>query len=150
MSDLVTTLKETHKYPENQANDITSAIYTFANYMGESLGPLYGGFFTYSYNFEFSCVLTGLLNFAFLLLFVYMNKSFIFREKIKLEEEEENADVTAIGFCTSSIYNDDCKNYNSFKDDEKGLFFEENENGNENGYVQETVSLSSDLKEKLI
>jgi MFS family permease len=132
MSDLLTTLKETHKYPENLANDLTSAIYTFANYIGESLGPIYGGFITYNYNFEFSCILTGLLNFLFLFLFAFMTKSIIFNNK-PLPETAENSFVRN----------------NTDNDNEKCLLREEIYDLN-NQNQPEILCLNSDLKQKLI
>jgi len=132
MSDLLTTLKETHKYPENLANDLTSAIYTFANYMGESLGPVYGGFITYNYNFEFSCILTGLLNFLFLFLFAFMTKSIKFKNE-QLPETGKN----------NLVRN------NTDNDNEKCLLSEEIYYLN-NQCQPEILSLNSDLKQKLI
>ena len=96
MVDLNSTLKEKYNYPENLANDTTSSVYFFANSMGETLGPIYGGYITYTYGFEFTCVLTGLFNLAFAGFMTYRYRNDL-SKKIKVEDNLD--DFTGDGKC---------------------------------------------------
>ena len=81
MVDLKNTLMDKYKYSESLSSDITSSTYMFANLLGDSLGPLYGGFVTYKYGFEVACILTGLLNAMFCIMFGMIYKDlFTFKE----------------------------------------------------------------------
>lgn len=92
MVDLKTTFQDKYNYPDHLANDITSSIYTFANQLGESLGPMYGGYITHNYSFEFACIFTGLINLGFFLFFIYIySKHMTINEMVSEEEDEYNA-----------------------------------------------------------
>jgi len=86
MVDLVNTFKEKYEYPEHFANDITSSVYTFSNQLGESLGPIYGGFISQNYGFEFACIFTGLLNLIFFSFFFNLYKKYM---NLKKSENED-------------------------------------------------------------
>jgi len=85
LSELISLLKNSFQYSENSAIDITASIFSFANYIGEILGPFYGSFTSNNYNFEFSCLLTASINFIFLVIFVFMNKKYFVLYKITEE-----------------------------------------------------------------
>ncbi len=89
MVDLVNTFREKYEYPDHLANDITSSVYTFANQLGEFIGPIYGGFISQNYGFESSCIFTGILNLAFFSFYFNLNVNLITSKSNHIEEIKE-------------------------------------------------------------
>ena len=91
--DLIETLKNELNLDENAANDISSgnfnflilALFNLALNIGEAIGPIAGGAITHYYSFDTSCYSMGLLNFVYLIIFVYFNLS-----KIKINDIIDN------------------------------------------------------------
>jgi len=127
MVDLVSTFSEKYEYPSHLANDITSSIYTFANQLGESLGPIYGGFISQNYGFEFSCISTGLLNLFFFSFYYNFYKKFMFRKSAV-----QSGEIIKSNQIKLATADRDCNN----DDDDKNLFA--------------IVDNENDLEEKLI
>lgn len=59
------TFEKKYKYNEDLAHDISSSIFTLAIFLGEALGPIFGGYLSYKKSFEFSCYITGLINLVY-------------------------------------------------------------------------------------
>lgn len=64
----------THHYSEEQAHDISSAIFLFSGSLGDAIGPILGGYLTYCTDFEFSCLIIGLLNLGYFFFMLFLNK----------------------------------------------------------------------------
>ena len=65
---------------EFSANDIGSAMYAFTNNIGDSVGPILGGFVSKYFGFKYTCFIISVLIFIFLAIFIHH-----FRDKIKNE-----------------------------------------------------------------
>lgn len=85
--DLNSTLKNKYNYDEISAHDISSSIYVFCNHLSESFGPFMGGYLTEMVDFEFSCLVFGLLSFAYFLVFFFVYRTEIL-ERIKILKED--------------------------------------------------------------
>ncbi len=77
MVDLKNTFMNKYKYPDNLAGDFTSSVYMSANLLGDSIGPLYGGFITYNYGFDNACITTSAVNLIFCLIFSIVYKEYL-------------------------------------------------------------------------
>lgn len=71
--DLIHTLRDKLNSEEYDANNNASAIYNFAGSLGESLGPLIGGYLTELISFQSACFTTSLMNIGFLIMFLMAN-----------------------------------------------------------------------------
>lgn len=94
MVDLKNTFTKKYKYPENLSSDVTSSVYMFANLLGDSLGPLWGGLITYDYGFDMACIGTGVINMFFGVLFALIYRKFMYLngEKPLEENDDETTD----------------------------------------------------------
>ena len=61
------------------------ALFNLALNIGEAIGPIAGGAITYYYSFDVSCYSMSLLNFLYVVIFLFLNLS-----KIKINDIIEN------------------------------------------------------------
>lgn len=62
---------------EDYVNDISSSIWNFGNYLGESFGPLIGGIITNRYSFPASCYFVSIINLIYALIYMTFARKLI-------------------------------------------------------------------------
>ena len=75
-------------FDENQAYDLSSAIYNLAINTGEAIGPTFGGLMTTTFDFNGSCIATSLICLFYTGLFGYISYSTICND-LKPKNEKE-------------------------------------------------------------
>lgn len=73
--DINSLLKNKYNYDENSAHDISSSIYLLALFLGDSIGPIMGGYLTQIRDFEYSCSITGIINLIFFIFLIFLYKT---------------------------------------------------------------------------
>ncbi len=86
--DAIIILKEELKINESSSQDYASAVYNLGYFLGETIGPLFGGHLTQKFGFVHACNINCATNFFFA--FIYI--SFVIFDKVfkhKKREKEE-------------------------------------------------------------
>ncbi len=93
--DFMDTLKEKFKIEENAANDMSSALFNFGIYVGETIGPILGGSITNFKGFESTCYHISLINLSYVLIYYVLN-----RDNVKRYYISNNDDDKEVGLIT--------------------------------------------------
>jgi hypothetical protein len=62
---------------DDYVNDISSSIWNFGNYLGESFGPLIGGIVTNRYSFPISCNVVSIINLIYGIIYTIFARKLI-------------------------------------------------------------------------
>jgi hypothetical protein len=119
---MIDTLKDKMGIDEENANNMSSAIYNFGINLGESVGPIIGGYITNVRSFEASCIVVGFISLTYLLLFLgYHHKNI--KEYLEKPPEEidthehvilKSALISKMGSRASSINKEYVGRYRSY------------------------------------
>lgn len=75
-----------YKYEEDPAHDLSSSLFVTANFLGEAIGPVMGGYLSKIKDFEYSCSFTAILNLFCLILFCFFYRKSLFERIMFLKD----------------------------------------------------------------
>ena len=99
--DAIIILKNELKFNENSSQDYASAVYNLGYFLGETIGPLFGGNLTQKYGFVGGCNINCIANYFYA--FIYA--SFIVFDKIVQKVKSSDKDVN----CENKINDCECE-----------------------------------------
>ena len=91
VEDFMNTLRDDLKIEETTANDLSSAIYNFGVNLGDSIGPVIGGYLTENNGFDRACFFISVINILWFFVFTLSSLKIIKKQISKKDEEEKNA-----------------------------------------------------------
>lgn len=90
-------MEKKYNYNADLAHDLSSSICLFSGSIGEMIGPVLGGYLTYSKSFEFSCYVVGVINLLNFILLIVCYKNMLLDKILNLRAAlNENNYITNI------------------------------------------------------
>lgn len=112
VEDFISTLTDELKTEKETANDLSSALYNLGINVGDSIGPIFGGYLTEISDFEHTCFFFSVFNIVLFSIFILSSLVIIKRQLILLFNEVDPEERNTFDIVGSKLIRDD-NDYNS-------------------------------------